>query len=331
MPSPPMNDIYNYIDQLGTVDFLRIDQKKNQRTVLPTRIWEILTRSKLRLGPLDQETEKMLRGKIELSMRKGAPITLILAVGGFKGIGIASSPHINWAEVFHIDFLVKMLGEIALIYKPGLRVEFSGDDVALPFMNNYPEEWTKCYNQEFDKLLEIISEKLPDNIFLSNRPASSFYLRERLETEIEEEVSKMKLPEEIIEQKFKHAMNNFVWKGEKDWRGLSEKEKMRKLRRSVLVHDAWLNVDYRHRREYLEGGVNIPIIHKRGMAGCYGIRSTASSDVQFWEAEGYLTVLNGHFSQRYRSINSVSPRVRKEEIKSKFEQIETLRMIELGE
>lgn len=295
--------LVEYLNQLGSMNGVEPDVKKQQRMPLVDRIVEILTPAYLRLESLDQATKDMLRAKVELSIQKKAPITLILAVGGFKGVKVPGSPHINWAEVFHADFLIKTLGEIALIYPPGLVLEFSGDDVIVPLMNNYKPEWTKIYNAEFDKILAIIADKLPANIKLTNRPASSFYKREELEKEVESAANEKKYTDAEWEVKLKHAVNNFVWEGERDLRKAKNKSDL--LRRSVAVHDAWLDVDYQHRREYLEGGINIPIIHKKGLPGCYGIRSVRSSDVQFWEAEGVLQKDGERWVQQLRSVKGL--------------------------
>jgi hypothetical protein len=246
-----------YINQLGTLTGVAVDGKKQQRMPLIERIVEILTPAYLRLEALDQATKEMLRAKVKLSVKKQVPITLILAVGGFKGVKVPMAPHLNWAEVFHVDFLVKTLGEIALIYPPGLKLEFSGDDVIVPLMNNYNPEWTRTYNTEFDMLLKLLAGKLPNNILLTNKPASSFYQRDELEKEVLLAAKDKKYTEEEWEQKLKHATNNFVWKGENDLSNKTDKEYY--LRKSVAIHDAWLDVDYKHRREYLEGGINIPI------------------------------------------------------------------------
>lgn len=296
--------LVNYLDQLGSLGDITPDAKKQKRMPLAERIVERLTPSHLRLQALDASTREMLSQKVGLSIKNNAPITLILAVGGFKGARLPSSPHLNWAEVFHVDFLVKTLGEIALIYPPGLRLEFSGDDVIVPLMNNYKLEWTTTYNLEFDKLLEIFSQNLPANIVLTNRPASSFYDRLTLEDEVKIEADKLELDPEVLRLKLKHAQNNFVFDGEQNLTTLSTTDKQSKLERSVVIHDAWLAVDYTHRREYLEGDNHIPIIHKKGMQGCYGIRSTKSSDVQFWEAFGVVEEREGKFIPKLLSANS---------------------------
>lgn len=319
--------LVDYLNQLGSLSATTLDAKKQQRMPLVERIIEILTPAYMRLGALDKPTREMLSQKVSLSIQTKEPITLILAVGGFKGARISSSPHINWAEVFHVDFLVKTLGEIALIYPPGLKLEFSGDDVIVPLMNNYKPEWTQIYNQEFDSSIAIVLKNLPDNIYLTNRPASCFYARNRLEQEVNEEADKIVLTPEEMSLKLHHARNNFVWDGEKDLTGPTNDERRIRLERSVLVHDAWLAVDYKHRREYLEGGINIPIVHKKGMQGCYCIRSTKSSDVQFWEAVGVIEERRGKLIPKLLSANSPIENKKHRKVQTRFVEFPGLRDI----
>ena len=254
----------------------------DERNPLADRIYRILTPSYFRIGVLDTNTESMLRKKIELAIQQQEPITFIIGMGWGKNWRSYSAPHINWAEFFHFKFLYDTLGQISSIYEPGVRLEFTPDDLAVVIINNYKQEWLDVYKSEFIPLLSYFSSQTPDNFTYHFEPSSHWYEEESLRTEIEKEVETMlanPAAEKAIAERLPSARNNFVG-------GSTSTEE--EIRRSVLVHKAWLSVDYKKRGEYLEGGTHIPIAHRKGIPGTYNIRNVKSSLVQFWKGEGIL-------------------------------------------
>jgi len=288
-----MNTPQEVIDSLFALDPSKADEKKNQRMKLEDRIYELLTPSYFRLETVAEDIEKILRDKIALSIEKNEPITLIPTFGGFKNIRLKNSPHLNWAEVFHLSFLIQTLWEISHIYKPGLKIEFSGDDVICPLLNNYRREWADVYNEEFSLMLADVSKILPNNIYLSNKPASEFFKEINIEQQVLDSVKDFDeaTAEEIFERKKRMAKNNFCFSYYYP-ENVDDKDRDEILRKSTLIHTAWLDRDYEHRREYIEGGLHIPISHRRGIPGAYGIRSTKSSDLQFWGCYGVIALRN---------------------------------------
>ncbi len=322
------NQVNTVINSLFDFSERVVDQKRNKHTPLPERILEILTPSYVRQGALSDEIRDMLMDKVKRSVAKEAPITLILAFGGFKGVGIKDSPHLNWAEVFHLSFLAQAFWEITQIYTPGVILEFSGDSIILPLLDNYPLEWTEVYNQELDQLIGVVNKAVPANMKFTNRPTNTFYKQEELEKEVMEEFSKLdlSLPEhqEKIKSKMHKAQNNYITEG------INPEELQKRLEESVILHDVWLDVDYKHRREYLEGGINIPIAHRKGIPGCLCIRSVKSSDVQFWEAYGVINISSGKSYPTLLSHNqydAVEDSIKYEVVNSVFSEFETLKQV----
>ena len=188
---------------------------------LEDRIYKILSKSSLRLGKIDEVISKMLKDKIALSINQNKPITLVLGVGGFKNFRIDSAPHIDWAEVFQMDFLLKSLYEISEIYKPGLHLEYSGDAEALVLIDNIKQEWVKTYNNEFDKLVAIVNTKLPYNIKITTKNFLDFYTLDFLQEELDRKINKVNLQDpkiiEFINTKIDRAENNFCVDGKIDY------------------------------------------------------------------------------------------------------------------
>ncbi len=300
---------------------------------LEDKIYKILSKSSLRLGKLDESVAKILKDKIILSVSQNLPITLILGVGGFKNFRIDSAPHIDWAEVFQIDFLLKSLYEISEIYEPGLHIEYSGDAEALVLIDNIKSEWVKIYNDEFDKLVEIVNTKLPSNIKITTRNFSEFYTLDFLQDELDRKLKNVNLSDlkiiEFINEKMDRAENNFCINGEINYRDISDEKKKKLLVESILKHKFWLETDYENRSEYLEGGINIPVIHTQ-FPGCLQIKSCKGCDIQYWIGKG-LVINNGEKAYPWimspKQFNASKENIIKEKVTSEFAKIETLQSI----
>ena len=223
--------------------------------------------------------------KIKLSIKTNQPITLILGMGWGKNWHSYSAPHINWAEIFHLKFLFDTFGLISKIYEPGIVIDITPDDIAVQLINNYKTEWLGVYKKEFLQLLKFFNSQTPNNFIYKFTPSSLWYTRSMLKREIDNEVIEIKKnsvkAKEIIKSRLHNAENNIVLPA-----NISDKEKQKAIGNSILIHRAWLGVDYKHRKEYLEGGINIPIAHRRGVPGTYNLRNLPSSLVQFWKGDG---------------------------------------------
>jgi hypothetical protein len=117
-----------------------IDEKKLQLGGLLPYIKEILSKSSLRIGPFSGSISQMLEDKISLSVKDNKPIVLVVAIGGFKNQSAISFPHIDWAEVMQLQFILESVSAIAGIYKPGLKIEYTLDSFALNIVDNYKVE-----------------------------------------------------------------------------------------------------------------------------------------------------------------------------------------------
>lgn len=274
---------------------------------LEDEIYKILSTKSFRQGSVTSDIEKLFRQKISLSIKESKPITLIIAVGGFKNPNLDSAPHIDWAEVFQLSFLLKTLYRISDIYKPGLYLEFSGDSNIAVFINNLKNEWIQTYNKEFDELINIVNTTLPENIKISIKNFSEFYKDNFIEEEISKRLNKIDFnnPEilHLIENKMSHAINNFCFIGEKDFSNYSNEEKIFLQKESIVKNKLWLEIDYEKRSEYLEGGINIPVLHSKSIPGCYSIKAVKASVIPYWVGKGVLIYTKDKIYPEILSVN----------------------------
>lgn len=273
----------------------------DSRNPLEDRIYRILTRSGFRIGSIDDEVSEMLRKKINLSIKQNKPIALILLTGWGKNWKSPFAPGIDWAEYFHFKFLYNALSPICLIYKPGVVIEHSPDDYAVKIINSYKQKWLDTYDKELVILREFLNIQTPDNFKYTLKKSSDWYEYELLEKEVHEVADRyqedIELKNKLVKERFANAVNNVVLPN-----GICEKEIVTLQERSVLLHKAWLDVDYKYRKEYVEGGFHIPIIYRKGVPNTYPIKNAEKSIVQFWKGVGVLEKSN----DRYRG-NIISP------------------------
>lgn len=328
-----MQSIQKIVDDLFDFSTINIDEKKNLHTPIRERIYALLTPASFRLGALDSEVEEVLRTRIDRAVSGEKPITLIIAYGGFKNIHIDSAPHIDWAEVFQLSFVLRTVWEITQIYGPGVRVEYSGDAEAMSVVDNLKVEWIKMYLAEFALMLRTVQPLLPPNLTVTNRDFSEFYTTNKLSKELDTRLAQLDYSADELTTKMSKAINNFCWDGEKELMHLSESEKQQMLEKSILLHKLWLEFDYEKRGEYLEGGTHIPIAHRKGLPGCYGIKSIAGSDIQFWIAKGALRGHNGTYMQtllsptKYTELRSQLDHISVQGMFSSISSLETIPLI----
>lgn len=264
------------------------------REKLESRIFRILTSSVFRSGPLTDEIAKMIRTKIVLSITENKPITLIVGMGGGRGINTIGHPGINWAEVFHLKFLYDQLGKTAKIFKPGVLIEFCTDDYAVELINNYKKEDIDTYHREFGSVISYFNKNLPTNFqFVLKRSSDSYPDKEKLKKQVFEEKEKLLLDieqcETIKKDWFDRAMNNIDFP-----LNLSQEEKEKLAYDRMILNMAWLNTDFANRGEYFEGGVNISLIHFNAFPG-FQTKTVGSSNIQFWKGNGILVRKNDSY------------------------------------
>lgn len=279
--------IQEYINSL--LDIKRGGQAPQNPEELAWRIWKIMTDEQRLARRPDAEFRELILGKIKGSIGQKHPITMIDAFGGFKNYRAPSFPHVDWSEVFMLNKLVKQCVKIAVIYEPGVKLEFSGDSEMLTFFNNYPPETIDTYVKEFKQLLDIYQSHIPANVKLSYRGLSDDYDIKELEDRITETTDAMtpEQVEELFKKNASKARNNYMLKGVEDHTQASKEELEKILRRSVALDHVYIDIDLADRHEYLEGGLHLPLI-QTAIPGCIALKSVNTSKLAFWLGTGYL-------------------------------------------
>lgn len=324
--------IENSLKQAVDFSDVSFDEKSVQLGGIKDYIIRILTKSSLRIGALTDDIKKMIESKVEISIKNNLPIVLVPAVGGFKSHRTLSYPTIDFAELMQISYLIKNILPIAASYKPGVVVEYTLDSHALCLIDNYKEEDVDKYVEDFRALFAKVQSLLPSNVILKVTSFKDFYGISEIESEIEKRLSVARNESDYAQSvisRLDNARNDFNFNGRKDMSDLSESQINETLVDSVWRHKLWLAIDYEKRRDYLEGGERIPLLH-RPFPGCLAIKSYNGSDIQFWVANGVYLIQDDEVSFKLITPNNSSvDKIERVELNEAFMDIPALKFVNI--
>ncbi len=278
------NNIDQYLDNLLQFKVDQIDQKRLKLGGLSNYILDILFSSKFRMGEVNPEFKISVERKINESIKLNSPIHVVVADGGFKNHKCVSAPNIDFAELMQVIFVINKLSPISQMYKPGLRIEYTHDAHIMNYIDNVDLNGINQYVEQFSKMLRRLEKLVPKNVSLSNTSFKDFYnldeMSERIEAEIGKNESKY-FSETDFKKKLNNARNNYIT-------SRKERDFDYELKKSVLKHKVWMDIDVKERFEYLEGQTRIPILHKI-VPEVLPIFSYKGSNKQYWISNGVFT------------------------------------------
>lgn len=98
-----------------------------------------------------------IREKLRHSVSARCPVEFAVPFGGYKGWRQNAFPHLDWAELFWIDYLRSYAERIAACHAPGVVISFSYTSGVMEWINNLPEGAQAAYMAGFERLLAIRS------------------------------------------------------------------------------------------------------------------------------------------------------------------------------
>lgn len=107
------------------------------------------------------ERRSTIEGKVSRAIAEGQPLCLVIPFGGYKHFWNPSAPRVDWAEVFHLEFMIDYLEPLIPLVPAGLRVEYVSEDFIVPLMDNYSPDELDQYSQSFRSLLARYERVLP--------------------------------------------------------------------------------------------------------------------------------------------------------------------------
>jgi hypothetical protein len=296
-----MDRIKKYLRQLLTeMPKYPLSIQDQKMLVKNKALWitQKLARNNFRRGKITEKNQGFILKQVESSLSKEGPIYLIACFGGYKHYWNPSHPFVDWAEFFNLDFMCQYMAPILKVYPPGIILEYESEDVIIPLIDNYPPHALDDYMGSFKKLIQFFSAKLPKNFIIRTircqEQYDSIVLFKRIQELFPQRKKQWdKLPPEIIAKKTHRTPASIMWKGDKDWTKLNEKERQKKIIESKILNEIFYDVDFELRPSYFDSQNHIPLVFSWGIEDLnidnwLTLGSTKASFVDFWIGRGIL-------------------------------------------
>jgi hypothetical protein len=247
------------------------------------------------------------------------PIIFTFCFGGYKCHTSLSHPEVDWAELFHLNFLVSYLYPIIKTYKYGIEIEYESEEVSLRF-NNVPQDRTDRYTATFRKLLDYYSKisalKYGLQLTLRLVVARDQYREgvNKLYELIDEkkpayrDTFDNKLTEREKTKWIQRASANYMWdQGIASYGPLSEHDRYEIIKEARISNEAFLEADYLLRQDWFENKYRVPFVGTWGRMpsaqpfdGWLHLKSTNESVVDCWIGTGFLEIASRNGIEQYR-------------------------------
>ena len=323
------NNIKEFLKAMTTFPKYNLSAEDNKAIENSKAHWMTrkITRKKFRKTKINKNTFDEIQKKIENSIEEKRPIHFNILFGGYKHFWNDSHPYPDWAEVFNLKFMSELISPILEVYEPGVELDYSSEDIILPYMNNYPIKALDEYAKSFKKLIEFYSKNIPKNFKINYIRTGEMYNREKLIETIFKKLPKVKKEWEKISKKEKDILlhrshRSVMWNGYKNLTNLNDKEKLKKIEESKQIEDIFYEEEDKLIGEYSYGANNIPIVLSWGLSdenidNWLTLGSTFASSVDFWIGKGILEKRENKLIPRIISKNQYN------EIKEKLTLVDT--------
>lgn len=257
------------------------------------------------------DVKQFVNDKITNIMNKKLDMIFVPSFGGYKHWWTPSYPACDWAEVINMKFLLEYLSPVMNSYKDGnVLIHYESEEVILAELNNIPQTGLDIYTRVFRELAEFFNGLLNKDIIKLVLAKEQYeelgYSKEKLLKRIEEVLPEYEKrfdgydPDDQA-RRIKKVSTNFnlqpTLMGErvKDYTQLNDEELYDLFKKSRVLNEAFLDVDYEFRgKEFFENEAVIPLLFSFGLGpgGEYWphIGSCSSSMVDFWAGLGILVV-----------------------------------------
>jgi len=244
-------------------------------------------------------------------MSERRPVTFTFCFGGYKNHHSPSHPEVDWAELFHLNFMASYLWPLVKAYPYGVILEYESEEVSIQY-NNVPQQLTDKYTRSFQLLLDYYTFQLKHQfgelpLSFKLTLARDYYADlSELDRLIQEKTPEYealfsKLSSEEQAKWLQRAESNFMYNGvvKYDRESLTSAQHEKLIRTARITNEAFLDADYVLRQAFFEDPHRIPIVGTWGrmpsaqvVDGWIHLKSTRASLVDFWIGTGCIEFLN---------------------------------------
>lgn len=144
-------------------------------TPLEEAIFTKVMSKKFRKLKADQKTVQVAKNAIAYAVERNQPVTVSFLFGGNKLWRFEEAPEVDWAELFSLIYYLRWMKSIASVYKPGARLDYYSEAIAVETLNNVPRNETDQYAKSFAAMLEWVKPYVPQNVSITFRKYSDEY------------------------------------------------------------------------------------------------------------------------------------------------------------
>lgn len=291
--------VNNYI-QKTMLDFDNIVVPKFDRNKLLEDIISRLCAKKWCHIAQTDAAREFTKNKVSVILNNNLPFIFSFCFGGYKHWWSETSPAPDWAELYNLKYLYEYLSPIVACWENGVTLEYESEEVGIEMMNNVPDSHQKEYTKVFKSLMNFVKNRVKLPLKFNFVLASELYDKNKLFKMMKDYIP-------VVEKRFnnltpkektvriKRAESNILWNGAQDLTELSDEQKAEYARKSRILNEAFLDMDYELRGStYFEKENLIPLVGTFGL-GAGGeswlhLSSNSSSFVDFWSGIGILEV-----------------------------------------
>lgn len=290
------SDVKKYIHSLWEYPTYRLtdtDEAIIKKSGVTEYIYRRLLSNRFRKSAPSPEVLASVERRVVESVKAETPIHLTIPTGGYKKWQLKSAPEVDWAELFHLRFMLEYMAPIVAAYAPGVRLDYFSNAWILRYISYYPQEDLDAYTNSFRRLLWSLRPNWPKNIEINynvvaeQKPGDELLSRV-LKNRAKIEAEWITLSEEQKREKLKYAERNIRWDILEKSGSLSAQERNKYIYEGKIIHDAMLLGGWNNDLYYLRSDNGIGIIHRNSDPYFLHLATVAGSFVQFWAGTGVL-------------------------------------------
>ena len=240
---------------------------------------QLVVRRPFRRSRVDDETSQDIRNKLQRVTEEQGPISFSVPFGGYKAPQLLHSPHLNWAEVFWLDYLRSYAQPLADLYAGGVVFSFSYMSGVLAVINQIPETQQRCYINELQQLMSSAScNKIRfELVDLAEAFGGSANALQAVQQRYSEFLHYWPVSIEAEQQKLASAKRNLP---------VELQHNSEEVRKSAMLCDAMESLELR--RQFNKFSHRIQLTHVRGGSLSVHMGSCRGSVMQPWVGYGIV-------------------------------------------
>lgn len=260
-------------------------------------IYTHIISSKYRKTKVLLDAEADIKEKVSKACSSKKPLSFAVPFGAYKAWKLDAGFVPEWAEVFHMSYLMKYASNLLAVYPYGIEFTFSFSNNLMYFVSDIPVEAANKYVQDFRSLLALfnkIDSRVKFNLVEINRlyVSEEDYYIDFLKKFLDNLVFWDDKYDEMTKTRhFTSALHNLYPYGERHIAEQPQEIQDKYYYYSALMTDA---VDcLRERRKFNKEQDKIQLVGVKGPSKSLNIGGCETSTVHFWVSRGALVAHKG--------------------------------------